>query len=209
MTEPAILPPPPFLFFLIAVVLSLLLALAELVAAFRESAYSLVRAVWHPWALALYAFYGLLTLILGLIVLETGLFDYSWTAAVALGLGGPILLRSRIHLFRPLGEAREGAALHLEKIVGGVQDFCFAQINDSLAWKRIRRKEALAQQDEEYLLRRLRAVYGQEFGKIEALLNEQRQQAPASVKWLMVNLLEAKDPKALDQPLEGEQTPPE
>lgn len=193
-------PPTPLLFFLLAVGLTLLLAAAEIVAAFRETNYSPWRSLVNRWAFPLYLFYGSLTLLLGLILFENGVLPFSYTGAVILGLAGPIVFRTRIKLFQPISGAG-GPAANLEKVMTGVQTFCFDQITRHLARQRMARKEEAARRSEDALLERLRALYSpQELQGLTTLIEERRAKEPDSVRAFLVALLEERDPGALEHP---------
>ena len=188
--------------FLIAVILSLLLALTEVASAFRDRPW---HAVFNPWAIPLYVLYGLLTILLGLVLFENDVLSINWTSAILLGLAGPALFKTQVKLFKPIS-GQEGASASLERLVSGVQQFCFAQINRGLAKERISRKEQLTTEPEDRLLKRLRALYpDEEYQKIEPLIRERQEAEPSSVKALIVDLIERKDPEALNHPLDGEQ----
>lgn len=57
-------------FFLIATLLALLLALAEIAAAFHDTSFSPWKAVLNRWAWPLYGLYALLTALIGLVLFE-------------------------------------------------------------------------------------------------------------------------------------------
>lgn len=194
-------PPPDLLrFLLLAVGLTLLLAAAEIVAAFRNTTHSPWRSVVNRWALPLYLFYLLLTLLLGLLLFENEVLPLTYTGAVILGLAGPAVFRTRIKLFQPISGA-EGPTANLEKVMTGVQTFCFDQIKRQLARERMARKEEAARHSEEALLERLRALYSpQELEGLTKLIEERRAKEPESVRAFLVSLLEQKDPGALEHP---------
>ena len=189
---------------LVAVGIALLLAVAEVAEAYRNKPQSPWRAVRHPWALPFYGLYAGLTALVGVVLHENGLFTPGWTAAVVLGLAGPSLFKSNLRLFRSIS-GREAAGANLERMVAGVQQFCFEQINRSLARERIKQKEKLAREDEQRLAERLRILYDDgEFQQIRELIEERRQSDPTGVRALMVELIESKDATVLDHPLPRE-----
>lgn len=201
-------PPQPWSFFLLSVLLTCLLAAAEVVAAFRDTTYSPWRCLFNGWSLPLFLFYGSLTLLLGVVLSENGVLPQTWTAAVALGLAGPALFRTRVKFFQPISGA-DGPAANLEKMTTGVQTFCFDQIKRQLARRRMSTRVELARQSEEALEERLRAlVPPADFPRIEALIDERREEKPESVKAFLVALIEERDPAALDHPVSHPPEPP-
>jgi hypothetical protein len=143
-----------------------------------------------------------LTFLLAEILLEHEAIAPSWTAAVALGILGPALFKSQAKLFRPIsGEG--GLNANIERLMQGVQRFCFSQINASLSYARIKAKERLAVQDELALEQRVQTLYGdQDYqGRIKVLIDERRQDAPETVRAFLVDLIERKDPNFLERPL--------
>jgi hypothetical protein len=195
------IPPPDLqLFFLLAVGLALLLAVAEVVAAFRDTTYDPWRALVSRWAFPLYGFYTLITLLLGLILFENGVLPRSYTGAVLLGLAGPAAFRTRIKLFQPISGAG-GPVANLDKILTGLQTFCFDQIKRALARRRMTRKERAARHSEAALLERLRALYSPaELERLTPLIETRREREPESVRAFLVALIEERDPGALEQP---------
>lgn len=200
--------PGPWSFFLLAVLLTCLLAAAEVVAAFRNTTYSPWRCLFNWWSLPLFLFYASLTLLLGVVLSENGVLPRTWTGAVVLGLGGPALFRTRVKFFQPISGAG-GPSANLEKMTTGVQTFCFDQIKRQVARRRMATRVDLARQSEDALLERLRAlVPPADFPLIEALIEGRRKERPGSVKAFLVALIEERDPAALDHPVSRPPEPP-
>ncbi len=194
-------------FYAVAVALSVLLAVAEVGAAYKDTSHSPFRTVLSPWALPLYLLYASLTVLLGLVLIENRVLKPSWTGAILLGLAGPAIFRTRIRLFQNIS-GKEGPSANLERLVAGMQSFCFTQINRRLSRRRVLHKERLlARVSEEALRARLRAVYPSEkLAHLETLIEERREIDPDSVRALLITLIEEQDPYALDHPFEARGT---
>ncbi len=186
-------------YFALAIFLSLLLGAAEVAGAFRDKPQA-VRAVLNRWALPYYLLYLLFTYLMGRVLLEFQVVQPGWASAVALGILGPVLFKTQIKLFKPLSGS-EGLNANFEKILLGVQAFCFDQIRIDLSHRRIDQKLALVQLDPEQLGSLLRAVYGDvEYQETIRLLIEEREaEDPASVRALMVELIEHRNPDLLEK----------
>ena len=190
--------------------ISLLVAICEVAAAFREGPFSTWHAVRHRWAVPFYAFYIILTILLGLVLVEHEVLGANWTSALILGLAGPAVFKTQSHLYRlfqPVSVLKlfqpvsgsKGLTASLERVTTGIQQFCFAEINRSLAQERLKTKETLARIDQARLLERLQAVYSaEELSKIDHLIEERRNTDPSSVNAFIVALIERKNPDALD-----------
>lgn len=192
-------------FALLGIGLSVLVGMSEVAMAFREDKrIELWRVVIHPWAAPLYGLYALLTSLIGIVLFENDVLTMSWTAAIALGLAGPTLFKTQVSVFRSIsGEDEVGASV--ARLVTGLQQLCFTQINLALSRERVRRKERLARQETDKLLQRLRALcHEQQFLAFEPLIAERREREPASLKALIVDLIEQVDPAALAQALDDE-----
>ena len=120
-----------------------------------------------------------------------------------LGLAGLGKFRTRIRLFQNIS-GKEGPSANLERLVAGMQSFCFTQINRRLSRRRVLHKErVLMKVSEEALRARLRAVYpAEKLTHIDTLVDERREISPESVRALMIALIEEQDPYALDHPFE-------
>lgn len=188
------------LFFLIALPLALLLAVSEVAAAFTDKPHT-VRAVFSPWALPFYALYLLLTFLMGKVLIEQLSISLNWTSAIALGLMGPALFKTQTKLFRPISGDKGELNANLERIISGLQQFCFAQISIALARHRLALKERRAEHSEDELLHRLRTVAGSAFfeEKLKPLIDERRERDPATLRLFLVELILQQDPHALDQ----------
>ena len=192
-------PPESIPFFAVALALSLLLGMSEVAGAYRGKPHA-VHAVFNRWAMPYYLLYLLLTYLLGRILLEQQLITPNWTSAVVIGLLAPTLLKTQVKLFKPLAGS-EGLNDNLEKILNGVQEFCFSQINIHLSQRRINAKIALANLGEKRLLEIVTALYGdQQFQQsIQPLLEERRELNPSSVALFLVELIERESPELLEQ----------
>ena len=178
--------------------ISLLVAICEVAAAFREGPFSTWHAVRHRWGVPFYAFYIILTILLGLVLVEHEVLGANWTSALILGLAGPAVFKTQVKLFQPVSGSK-GLTASLERVTTGIQQFCFAEINRSLAQERLKTKETLARIDQARLLERLQAVYSaEELSKIDHLIEERRNTDPSSVNAFIVALIERKNPDALD-----------
>jgi hypothetical protein len=193
----------PLAFYGVAIALSVLLAVAEVGAAYKDTSHSSFRTILSLWALPLYLLYALLTVLLGLVLIENQVLKPSWTGAILLGLAGPAIFRTRIRLFQNIS-GKEGPSANLERLVAGMQSFCFTQINRRLSRRRVLHKERVLMKVSEKALRaRLRTVYpAEKLARIEALVDERREIGPESVRALMIALIEEQDPYALDHPFE-------
>ena len=194
-------------FYFVAFFLSVLNAAMEVAAAFRDKQHGIRHTVFHPWSWLLYGWYCGLTLLVGQVLFEQGVLKLSWVGAIALGLLGPALFRTHVKLFQPIS-GKQGPSANLEKLIAGIQSFCFEQINRSLSRARIHQKENLLKVDEAALLQRLQLVStNDEYQKATALIEERSQADPKSVRPLILELIENKDPLALTVPF-GEKAPP-
>jgi hypothetical protein len=99
---------------------------------------------------------------------------------------------------------KEGPSANLERLVAGMQSFCFTQMNRRLSRRRVLHKErVLMKVSKEALRARLRAVYpADKLTRIEALVEERREIGSESVRALTIALIEEQDPYALDHPFE-------
>ena len=96
--------------------------------------------------------YALLTVLLGLVLIENHVLKPSWTGAILLGLAGPAIFRTRIRLFQNIS-GKEGPSANLERLVAGMQSFCFTQINRRLSRRRVLHKERVLMKVSEEALR--------------------------------------------------------
>ncbi|MCC5805223.1 MAG: hypothetical protein JJU00_02740 [Opitutales bacterium] len=183
-----------------AALISLLVSVGEVVAAFSEQPYHTRKAVVHPWALLYYALFALITVLIGLVAYEWLELNPSWGWTIALGLLGPTLLKSNVALFRPFAGS-DGLDVPLQRMIDRLQSFLFAEITVALSTERIEVKERLARElPEDRLLERLRALYpSEEWARIEPLIKERRQQDRESVPAFLVELIEKKDHNALER----------
>lgn len=186
-------------FFLIALGLSLTVAVGEVAGAFRTKPLS-VKAIFHQWALPYYGLYLLFTYLVARILLEYQVITPGWGSAVAVGLLGPTLLKTQVKLFKPLSGS-EGLTANLEQILTGVQQFCFDRISIDLGHRRIDQKLAVARMDEGQLEKLVEAIFGdsQYQATYKPMIEERREQAPESVRALLIALIEKENPSLLER----------
>jgi len=72
----------PLAFYGVAIALSVLLAVTEVGAAYKDTSHSPFRTILSLWALPLYLLYALLTVLLGLVLIENHVLKPSWTGAI-------------------------------------------------------------------------------------------------------------------------------
>lgn len=100
----------PLAFYGVAIALSVLLAVAEVGAAYRDTSHSPFRTILSLWAPPLYLLYALLTVLLGLVLIENHVLKPSWTGAILLGLAGPAIFRTRASACSRTSPARKARA---------------------------------------------------------------------------------------------------
>ncbi|SNB61014.1 hypothetical protein [Thermoflexus hugenholtzii] len=116
--------------------LALLWGLVELAQTFESD---LGRALRSPWALVFLAGNVLLTgMVLAMLELAFPLEPRQrLLLALLAGFGWQALLRTRIHLFQPLGEQHEAVALSILDLYRRFQRFCWRQIDQTLIAERM------------------------------------------------------------------------
>jgi hypothetical protein len=185
----------PFSVFL-AVVLSLstLFILSEVAASFQWKGLPPFRVLFNPWALLLYTIYAGITLLLTLLLWERQVLSFSLSWAVVLGLGGPQLLNLKLS-FTPLSQQKDKFQLSFEELFSRLRLFCFAQIQDSLADRRLKYKALQLKKSEDELIQHLEVLCPAEvYQNLLQLINERRQKAPQTIKSFLVDLIEKYDP---------------
>lgn len=192
---------PKVIYLAIACFTSLLLAATEIAAAFKDDPWP---AICNRWAAPLYAFYALLPLLIGRILQENQVMAVdSLTQALALGLGGPALLRTRVQLFQSVNGQSDFSA-KADQIIAGLQEFCRAQITRDLGRASAERRETVlgnAAIDNEQLRQRLLSLYPHsEHDDLAARLGAVAQHNPQQLRPLLIALIDARDSEALDRP---------
>lgn len=195
---------PAFGFFALACAFSLLLALAETAAAFPDTPWA---ALCNRWAWPIYGFYGLLPLLIGAVLREHDLIQYSVSHAMLLGLAGPSLLRTRVQLFQPLDGRKDGVSANLEKIIAGLHSFCHSQINRNLARSNMLAIEQATENaaiTETQLLQRLRHLLPEdEMQRVTTLAEQMRAESAEQARGYLLLILGKRDPESLHQLNEG------
>jgi len=144
--------------YLTVIGLAALWALGEILQTFRSDIRRALRSGWSGlfigahvlFVLALYALARRLQLLPG----------DPWLLAVAVGIGGPVLLRAQINLLQPLDpNVGQAVSLSLADLYGRFQRFCRDQIDQHLVSERIRLLEQAMQLPVELLEERVR-LYG-------------------------------------------------
>ncbi len=185
---------PPLAFFAIVLSLSTLFILSEVAASFQWKGLPPFRVLFNPWALLLYAIYGGITFLLALLLWERQVLSFSLSWAVLLGLGGPQLLKLKLS-FTPLSDPKDKFQLSFEELFTRLRLFCFTQIQDSLANRRLKYKAQQLQKDEIELIQRLELLCPAEvYQNLLKLILERRQKAPQTIKSFLVDLIEKYDP---------------
>jgi hypothetical protein len=180
----------------LAVVLSLstLFILSEVAASFQWKGLPSFRVLFNPWALLLYTIYAGITLLLTLLLWERQVLSFSLSWAVVLGLGGPQLLNLKLS-FAPLSQQKDKFQLSFEELFSRLRLFCFAQIQDSLANRRLNYKALQLKKSEDELVQHLEVLCPAEvYQGLLKLIEERRQKAPQTIKSFLVDLIEKYDP---------------
>jgi len=185
--------PLPF-FFTVVLGLSTLFILSEVAASFRWKGLPPYRVLFNPWALLLYGIYGGIILLLTLLLWERQVLSFSLSWAVLLGLGGPQLLKLKFS-FTPLSDSKDKFQLSFDELFSRLRLFCFAQIQDALAARRLAHKALQLKKSEAELLTQLELVCAAEvYQNLLKLVEERRQKAPQTLKSFLVDLIEKYDP---------------
>ncbi|MFP3867131.1 MAG: hypothetical protein ACLFUU_03090 [Desulfobacteraceae bacterium] len=181
-------------FFAIVLSLSTLFIMSEVAASFQWKGLPPFRVLFNRWALLLYGIYGGITLLLAFLLIERQVLSFSLSWAVLLGLGGPQLLKLKLS-FTPLSDSKDKFQLSFEELFSRFRLFCFTQIQDSLANRRLKYKARQLQRDERELINHLEVLCpAEEYQNLLKLIDERRQKAPLTIKSFLVDLIERYDP---------------
>jgi hypothetical protein len=185
---------PPKVFFAVVFSLSTLFILSEVAASFQWKGTPPFRVLFNPWALLLYAIYGGIILLLTLLLWERNVLSFSLSWAVLLGLGGPQLLKLKLS-FTPLSDPSDKFQLSFEELFSRLRLFCFTQIQDSLANRRLTYKALQLGKSENELIQQLELLCpAGVYQDLQKLIDERRQKAPQTIKSFLVDLIERYDP---------------
>jgi len=122
--------------YVIAVGISLAVAVSEIVSVFERDP---VRALRTAGAFMLLVLNGIFVVVLLALVRYLKPDSNPLWTAVGVGIGLPVLLRTNFNLIKPLdGSASKGVGISFEEIYGRLQGFCRRRTDVSLAAQRIR-----------------------------------------------------------------------
>jgi hypothetical protein len=186
-------------FLAIGISISFLVALAEVIGGFMalDAKYPWAKVLLNRWSMMFFAFYGLFTLLVGILVLEQQLVTPSYTTGLILGFLGISVLKIQITLFKPL-TGSEGLTAKFDQVFGGIQQFCFDGLLRSLEVKRQDIRERAARLGETALMDKLKDLIPNEMDTVNKLVDGNRETNPETIPALLVSLIERHNPDQLE-----------
>lgn len=181
-------------YYCLSIFISILIAATD-ISLDKQFQFNKLGAVFNRWAIPIYLFYGLTTLLIIVLVLENKMVDkLTFTTSAVIGLTGPGLLRSRLKIIDLKQETK------INRIFEGIREIFTSQILKSLSISRLKKYEMVAKLPEDTLTDTLNTtIAGESFDKFKEIIQKRKNADPSSVRMFIVMTIANRDPNALDK----------